>query len=118
MPNQEATSLADVFVTGWFTKYGTPTYLHSDQGMQFESRLFQEVWQLLGIKRTWTTPFHPQSNGQSEQSIKTLRKLLTMATKEQDHWDTHLPFITMAHRATPQEGTSVTPITPGDNNAC
>ena len=32
IPSQEATSVANAVVTGLFTKYGTPTYLHSDKG--------------------------------------------------------------------------------------
>ena len=51
----------------------------------------------------------PQSDSQSERSIKTLTKMLAMATKEQDHWDTHLPFMTMAYWETPQKSTGITP---------
>ena len=109
MPNQEATSVADTLVTGWFTKYGTPTYLHSDQGAQVESRLLQEVCQPLGIKKAQTTPLHPQRYGQSERSIKNLMKMLVMATQEQDEWDTPFPFIPLVYRATPQESTGIIP---------
>ena len=109
LPNMEAVTVADALVTGFFTKYGIPTFLHSDQGTQFESHLFQETCRLLGIKKTRTTPFRPQSDGQSERSIKTLVKMIATTTKEQTEWDMCLPYITMAYRATPQASTGMTP---------
>ena len=109
MPNMEATTVAEALVNGFFTKYGVPMFLHSDQGTQFEAKLFQEMCRLLGIKKTRTTPFRPQSDGQSERSIKTLTKMIATVTREQDDWDTCLPYITMAYRSTPQESTGLTP---------
>ena len=38
-----------------------------------------------------------------------LIKMLAITTKEQDHWDTLLPFITMTYSATPKENTGITP---------
>ena len=52
MPNQEATSVAQVLTKEFFSRYGVPTYLHSDQGTQFESALFAETCKLLGITKT------------------------------------------------------------------
>ena len=87
MPNQEASSVAKVLTKEFFSRFGVPTFLHSDQGTQFESQLFQEICHLLGIKKTRTTPFHPQSDGQSERNIKTLVKMVAIVTKEQENWD-------------------------------
>ena len=110
MPKQEASSQGDALVNGWFTWYWTPTFFHSDQGKQIESPLFQEVGQLLGTKKNQTIPFHLQSDSQSQRSINMPTKMLAMATKKQYHWDTCLPFITMAYRATPKVSTGITPI--------
>ena len=109
MPNQEAETVAQILTREFFSRYGVPLEIHSDQGTQFESRLFQEVCQLLGVHKTRTTPFRPQSDGQSERNIKTLTKMIAMVTKEQDEWDEHLPFVSMAYRATPQESTGFSP---------
>ena len=109
MPNQEASSIAQVLTNEFFSRYGVPMFLHSDQGTQFESQLFQEVCKLLGIKKTRTTPFHPQSDGQSERNIKTLVKMVAIVTKEQENWDKHLPFISMAYRSTPHRTLGMSP---------
>ena len=109
LPNQEATSVASVLAKEFFSKYGIPHFIHSDQGSQFESKLFAEFCNILGITKTRTTPFHPQSDGQSERNIKTLSRMIAMATQEQTDWDEQLPFLSMAYRATPQSSTGLSP---------
>ena len=108
MPNQESVTVAEA-MEGFYTGLGLPTFLHSDQGAQFEAHLFQEMCRLLGIKKTRTTPYHPQSDGQSERNIKTLTKMLATVTGKQDEWDKHLKTTMMAYRATPHESTGFTP---------
>ena len=51
MPNQEAATVSKVLVCEFFTRFGVPEYLHSDQGTQFESTLFAEMCTLLGITK-------------------------------------------------------------------
>ena len=109
MPNQEAATVASVLTREFFSRYGVPNYLHSDQGTQFESKLFAEVCNLLGICKTRTTPFRPQSDGQSERNIKTLSRMVAMMTEDQKEWDEYLPFLSMAYRTTPQDSTGLTP---------
>ena len=109
MPNQEAATVASVLTREFFSRYGVPHYLHSDQGTQFESKLFSEMCRLLGISKTRTTPFRPQSDGQSERNIKTLSRMVAMSTREQREWDEYLPFLSMAYRATPQDSTGLSP---------
>jgi transposase InsO family protein len=109
MPNQEAATVAKSLVCDFFSRFGVPDFLHSDQGTQFESALFAEICTLLGITKTRTTPFRPQSDGQSERNIKTLTKMIAMATQDQAEWDEHLPFISMAYRSTPHETLGLTP---------
>ena len=40
MADQEACTVADVLVKGFILRFGVPRQLHSDQGVQFESKLF------------------------------------------------------------------------------
>jgi hypothetical protein len=48
IPNQEASTAAEVLVTKFFYRFGIPRELHSDQGRNFKSRLLQEVLQRPG----------------------------------------------------------------------
>ena len=43
-------------------KFGFPRILHSDNGMEFKSKLIEYLSQLLGIKKTYIFPHHLQAN--------------------------------------------------------
>ena len=110
IPNQEAFTVAEKFVNEFVTRFGVPRQLHTDQGSNFESYLFQEMTQLLGIDKTRTTPFHPSSDGLVERFNRTIESMLSMFTDEnQTDWDEKLPCLLMAYRGTPQESTQCSP---------
>lgn len=110
LPNQEAETVARVFVEQFVTRFGVPLQLHTDQGRNFESSLFKEVAALLGIGKTRTTAFHPQSDGMVERFNRTLEAMLsTVVSDNQQDWDLWLPHMTMAYRSSIHESTQETP---------
>ena len=110
MPNQEAETVARVFVEQFVTRFGVPLQLHTDQSRNFESSLFKEVAALLGIEKTRTTAFHPQSDGMVERFNRTLEAMLsTVVSDNQQDWDLWLPHVTMAYRSSIHESTQETP---------
>eukprot|EP00731_Ephydatia_muelleri_P004531 Em0002g707a len=40
-------------------RFGVPDSLHAGQGRNFKAKVLKEVCQLLGVKKTRTTPYHP-----------------------------------------------------------
>ena len=62
-----ASTVTSALVDGFICRYGVPHSIHTDQGSQFESKLFQEICRLLDMKKTRTTPYHPASDGLVEQ---------------------------------------------------
>ena len=88
LPNQEATTVAEVIVKEYVYRYGVPLSLHSDQGRNFESHLIQEMCSLLGINKTRTTPLHPQSDGLVERMNCTLEPQLSLLLSRPEQ---HLP---------------------------
>ena len=71
IPEFSAKTVAEKSVYEFFSRFGTPLDLHSDQGRNYEASLFKEVCRLLEINKTRSSPFHPQSNGMIERSNKT-----------------------------------------------
>jgi len=65
LKNARASTIAEVFVNQVVFRH-VPPELHTDQGKNFESRLFQKLSRMLGIKKTGITALHPQSVGQIE----------------------------------------------------
>ena len=110
IPNQEATTIAEKFGEEYICRFGTPMICHSDQGRNFESRLFQELCDLLQVKKTRTSGYRPQSNAQVERFNQTLEAMLSKHVADhQKDWDRWLPYIMMAYRASPQESTKISP---------
>ena len=60
MQNMEARTVADIIVREVVSRFGVPSSIHSDQGRQYESQPFSEMCKVLHIKKTRTTPYHPQ----------------------------------------------------------
>ena len=110
MPNMEATTVARLFVDQFVCRFGTPEFLHTDQGRNFESTIIKESCKLLGITKTRTSPYHPQSDGLVERFNRTVLNMLSIMTQEDEHcWDLHLPHVMMAYRTSVQETTGFTP---------
>ena len=65
-------TLATLLVNDVICRYGTPSCLHSDQDTNFISNLMAAVCNLLGIKQSHTSSYHPQWNGQVEWFNRTL----------------------------------------------
>ena len=63
MPNMEAVTVANIVAKEVVARFGVPSAIHSDQGKQFEGKVFTEMCRVLNIKKTRTTPYHPQSEG-------------------------------------------------------
>ena len=57
-------------------KFGIPSALVSDSGKQFDNAKFRDFCAELGIKNYYSSPAHPQSNGQAEVTIRTLKAAL------------------------------------------
>ncbi|UYV75865.1 hypothetical protein LAZ67_13001600 [Cordylochernes scorpioides] len=93
-----------------FLRHGAPQYLISDRGSQFTSNLMEEVMKMCKIKHCFTTSYHPQTNGLTEQLNRTLINMLSMyVNTDQKNWDEILPFITHAYNTTIQETTGYSP---------
>ena len=91
-------------------RFGVPRALVSDNGKQFDNAKFRDFCAELGIKNYYSSPAHPQSNGQAEVTIRTLKAALK--TKLEDlkgSWVEYLPEVLWAYRTTQKSATRETP---------
>ena len=56
--------------------------MHSDQGQEFEANIMKEIYKLLHINKTHTTPYHLQSDGLVERFNCTLIGMLAAIVDE------------------------------------
>ena len=98
IPNQEAVTVARKLVDEFFLRFSPPERLHSDQGRNFESSVIAEVCQLLGVEKSRTTPYHPQSDGLVERFNRTLLDMLATAVGEKPfEWEQNLRRLCFAY---------------------
>ena len=72
--------------------------------------MFKELCRLLGIRKTRTTPLHPQSDGMVERFNSTLEQHLSkVVDKNQTDWDQRIPLFLMAYRSSVHDTTGMTP---------
>ena len=71
-----ATVVAETFISTWFSRFGVPLYITTDQGPQFESNLFAELAKLLSFACLRTAPYRSQANEKIERYHRTLRTSL------------------------------------------
>ena len=93
-------------------RFSIPRALVSDNGKQFDNAKFRDFCAELGIKNYYSSPAHPQSNGQAEVTIRTLKAALK--TKLEDlkgSWVEYLPEVLWAYRTTQKSATRETPFT-------
>ena len=110
LKDHTAQTVADVFVSEWVVRYGVGKELHTDQGAEFESLLFKEILKLLGIKKTRTAPYRPQSDGTVERVNRTLKAMLSAYVyQDYETWDEYLPYVLLSYRSTVHESTGCTP---------
>lgn len=110
MPNQEAETVADALVKDIVSRHGVPLELHSDQGRNFESTVFKNLMTKLGIRKTRTTPLHPQSDGMVERLNRTIAQYLSkFVSQNQRDWDELIPFFLLSYRSCVHEATNETP---------
>ena len=110
LPNQTAESVAKCVVDGFISRFGCPLEIHTDQGKNFDGKLFLSVCELLQIAKTRTMPYHPCSNGQVERYNRTLLQLIRCFLKgNQQDWDQYLQQLAGAIRSTVNRQTGFTP---------
>ena len=109
--DQLAKTVADAYIERVFCVFGASKVLLSDRGKNFMSNLMAEVNKVLNVERKFTTPYHPQCNGQVEIYNKTIANMLSHFTepKTQKDWATYLPFVQLAINSAKHTGLEASP---------
>ena len=97
LPAQNAELTARAFLRHFIVTFGFPFEVHTDQGRNFESDLFQAFCKVLEITKTRTTPYHASGNGQVEVFNRVILQMIrSYVSRGKKDWDEHLPLISMA----------------------
>jgi hypothetical protein len=89
-----AEQLATVFFDEWYCENGLPREIVSDRDKLFTSKFWKALHALTGVKLKMSTAYHPETDGASERTNKTLNQCLRFHVDRHQHgWRRALPRI-------------------------
>lgn len=110
LKNELAETIIHAFFNNLIAKHGCPKLVISDNGANLSGERSRDFFRLFGIKRHTTSPYHPQSNGQTERFNRTLAASLTIyVDKHQKDWSDFIQALTFAYNTTEHSVTHVVP---------
>ena len=84
--------------------------LISDNGLQFDSKMFRRYCGELGIINRYSTPAYPQRNGEADAVNKVIVSgLKKMLDDAKGKWVEELPHVLWTYKTTPRRSTGETP---------
>jgi len=93
-----AEGAARLFLHHVWKLHGLPKRVVSDHGPQFVASFTKELYRLLGIRLSFSTAWHPQTDGQTEHVNQELNQFLRLfVNKQQNDWYNLLPIVEFQH---------------------
>jgi transposase InsO family protein len=94
----DSAGMAQLFLEHVWRHHSLPEEILSDQGTAFVSKFSSKLAALLGIKLTPSTPYHPQTDGQTERVNQEIEAYLHVFVNHwQDDWADWLPLAKFAY---------------------
>ncbi|CAF4927133.1 unnamed protein product, partial [Rotaria socialis] len=109
-PTNTAQDTARILLEEVILVHGSPDIAITDQGTHFNNELLQSITNLIGCKHIFSTPYHPQTNGQTERWNSTfVTQLAKFFNDDHNNWDTYLPSIVYAYNNSVHHSSGFTP---------
>ena len=113
LPNEvNAAKAAQLFWNTCGRLHGIPRAILSDRDPRFVSKFWQELWRIFGTKLRLSTAHHPQTDGQTEVTIRMVEQILRCMLHRQPsfrNWDELLPLVEFVINSYPNSSTGFSP---------
>jgi hypothetical protein len=105
-----AHQLAKLYIENIYKLHGLSKVMVGDRDSKYTSTYWQEVFKALGTKLNLSTAYHPQTDGQSERTNRTIEQILrAFVYNEHQAWLRHLPLAEFAYNNIINTSTKVSP---------
>jgi hypothetical protein len=105
-----AIEIAEIFFKRIVSREGLPIKIISDRDPRFTGEFWKNIFRLTGTEIALSTAYHPQSDGQTERTNRTLEEVLrNQINATHDNWDTLLPMAEFAINDSISPTTGFTP---------
>lgn len=105
----DAVEAATLFYNHVVRNQGVPSVIISDRGPQFTSVFWQRMVEQMGTKHKLSTAYHPQTDGQSENMVRTVSDTLRTLYKNYPNWAEILPAVEFAINSSKHASTGFSP---------
>lgn len=110
IPNKEANTIARALVEKFILVYGNFMELKSDQGLEYNNEILKKISEILKIKQTFATAYHPETIGSLERNHRSLNEYLRIFSNEHhDDWDDWTQFYQFVYNTSCHTHTQFTP---------
>ena len=94
---QSLEDLAQLYIKEIVRLHGIPLSIISDRDPRFTARFWKSLQAAMGTQLKFSSAYHPQTDGQSERTIRTLEDMLRACSLDwHGSWDDYLPLIEFA----------------------
>lgn len=106
----DAPEVAVIFQDSLFSKHGVPVAIVSDRDPKFKSKFWRGIAELTNVRLKMSTADHPQTDGQSENMIRTLSNMIrSFIQKFPLDWDTALSQLEFEYNCAKHKSTGLAP---------
>nr|GFC93217.1 putative reverse transcriptase domain-containing protein [Tanacetum cinerariifolium] len=90
--------LARIYLKEVVTRYVIPISIISDRDSRFASNFWRSLQNALGTRLDMSTAYHPETDGQSDRTIQTLKDVFrTCAIDFGKNWVNHFPLVEFSY---------------------
>nr|GEW48211.1 transposon Ty3-I Gag-Pol polyprotein [Tanacetum cinerariifolium] len=106
----DVVKVANIYFKEVVRLYGIPRTMVSDRDVKFPSHFWITLWRKIGTKLKFSTSSHPQMDGQTEVTNRTLGLLLrALITTNLKQWEDLIPQTKFAYNRAPNKTTGLSP---------
>ena len=110
MPPTRLLMITDIFMKQIFHLHGILKVIIYDRDPKFTNNLWKYLFKGLNTTLNFSTPFHPQTDGQTERVNQILEDILRMYVREQPgKWEDYLHLVEFAYNNHYQASTKYYP---------
>ena len=106
----DAPTLASLFITNIVRIHGIPRSIISDRDPRFVSTFWRELFEQLQTTLRFSTANHPQTDGQTERTNRTLKQYIQLfANHKPNEWHNYIALAEIAYNSSTHSATGFSP---------